>query len=370
MEKRTNSSIGFKNKHYSTSTGQETIEMSPISPTPRRAPGGNSLIPPDAHTSPDALHPPGRASFGFWDPHYLDRDGLHTPSGSIDSIAYFGDERGEASTPLSFNSKTALAGLGSIPAPSPSPAPGVGAIARNATTYTPQVPVPPGFAHATLLPGRTVRLRILPRGAFSWAPGQHVLVGVPAVSRLSTHPFSIASVCDELTVAPEAAAHAAEKGANNEVLVSHNGLELVILIRAKKGWTRRLWNLIDAMQGRGERILPSERSQLPSGYTLPAVDRSASGGGFNAMGGVPAPHSHRWAVWIDGSDPVGRLFERTHRCGRLGRQLRRLHLGILLLVHVRSRWALPRDKDQRKSVGERRMEDGESAVHLARPRIL
>ncbi len=120
VEKRTNSSIGFKNKHYSTSTGRESIEMSPISPTLRHAPGSASLMPPDAHTSPDALHPPGRGSFGFWDPHYLDRDGLHmyTPSGSIESI--FGDEREASSLAVAC--------------------------------------------------ARTVRLGILPRGAFSWAP--------------------------------------------------------------------------------------------------------------------------------------------------------------------------------------------------------
>ncbi len=108
-----------------------------------------SLMPPDAHTSPDALHPPGRGSFGFWDPHYLDRDGLHmyTPSGS-NRIYLWGRARGK-------------------------------------------------------LPRR----RLCPDSSSRDSAARCIFVGA------------------------------------NEVLVSHNGLELVILIRAKKGWTRRLWNV-------------------------------------------------------------------------------------------------------------------------------
>lgn len=49
---------------------------------------------------------------------------------------------------------------------------------------------PPGFAHAELLSGATVRLTYITPGFLSWAPGQHFLINVPSVARLLTHPFT------------------------------------------------------------------------------------------------------------------------------------------------------------------------------------
>lgn len=91
---------------------------------------------------------------------------------------------------------------------------------------------PPGYAHATLLPGKTVRLRLIPPHHFTWAPGQHVLLTIPSVSKFSAHPFTIASVCDS-----EAA--------------TDDGRELVILIRARTGFTKDLWMYVERLEEAG-----------------------------------------------------------------------------------------------------------------------
>ncbi|KAF4608493.1 hypothetical protein EYR40_000838 [Pleurotus pulmonarius] len=116
-------------------------------------------------------------------------------------------------------------------------------------SYTP----PPGFAYAELLSGSTVRLTFLPPGPLSWAPGQHFLLTIPSISRLDTHPFTAASVCDEQ--------------ASTSV-----GRVLVFYIRAKEGWTKDLWNQVFAMLSHGETHVTSEHvpfsEQVPSNGVL------------------------------------------------------------------------------------------------------
>ena len=106
--------------------------------------------------------------------------------------------------------------------------------------YTP----PPGYAHAELMPGKTVRVRIVTPGFLSWAPGQHFLIRLPAVSGFTTHPFTVASVCDEQ--APTDA-----------------GRELVFFIRAKKGWTKDLWDLVAGLCARGAKHPTGEKPPTP-----------------------------------------------------------------------------------------------------------
>ncbi|QRV85779.1 Ferric reductase like transmembrane component [Ceratobasidium sp. AG-Ba] len=83
---------------------------------------------------------------------------------------------------------------------------------------------PPGFAHCVILPGRTVRLTIVTARPMMWAPGQHVLLCVPGISKFTTHPFTIAGACD---------ASATGVGAR--------GREIVLIIRARAGFTKSLW---------------------------------------------------------------------------------------------------------------------------------
>ncbi|GJJ12119.1 hypothetical protein Clacol_006360 [Clathrus columnatus] len=91
---------------------------------------------------------------------------------------------------------------------------------------------PPGYAHATLLPGRTIRLRLIPPHHFSWAPGQHVLLTIPSVSKFGAHPFTISSVCDGEAV-------------------TDDGRELLILIRARTGFTKDLWMHVERLEEAG-----------------------------------------------------------------------------------------------------------------------
>ncbi|TFK55046.1 hypothetical protein OE88DRAFT_1717113 [Heliocybe sulcata] len=114
--------------------------------------------------------------------------------------------------------------------------------APAAYSYVP----PPGYAHAELLAGMTVRLRFITPGYLSWAPGQHFLISVPAVSRFCTHPFTCASICDEQAPGDE-------------------GREIVLLIRAKNGWTRDLWDEIVTMNSKGMKCHPSENPPVATG---------------------------------------------------------------------------------------------------------
>jgi hypothetical protein len=81
------------------------------------------------------------------------------------------------------------------------------------------VTIPPGYGYAQVLPSRTVRLTVRVPRPFSWTAGQHVLLWVPEISRWQSHPFSILSTYEE----------------DNEV-------EIVLLIKARKGFTAKLFN--------------------------------------------------------------------------------------------------------------------------------
>lgn len=86
--------------------------------------------------------------------------------------------------------------------------------------------VPPaGYAFAQLLPGRVVRLRLLTPRPIIWAPGQHVLLLVPLVSKFTTHPFTISGCYDGDTETGE-------------------GRVIELLVRAKNGFTKELWDTI------------------------------------------------------------------------------------------------------------------------------
>lgn len=114
------------------------------------------------------------------------------------------------------------------PAPSyhQSPAPSYG-VAR-----TRQLP-PPGFASCQLLPGRTVRLVLNTAVPLRWRPGQHIFLSVPAVRLFEAHPYTIVSIDDRAKgVAPVGgAAHSP-------------GSEVVLLIRAQKGFSKALWEYV------------------------------------------------------------------------------------------------------------------------------
>jgi hypothetical protein len=124
---------------------------------------------------------------------------------------------------------------------------------------------PPGFLHAELLAGHTIRVTFTPARPITWAPGQHFLITVPAITSFTSHPFTTASICDTQAV--------------------HS--QIVLLIRAKKGWTRDLWDEVAAMSFRNQKHAVDE--VLPEGTELPTrgvVLRGLIDGPFGSSGRV------------------------------------------------------------------------------------
>ncbi|KAF9053720.1 hypothetical protein BDZ89DRAFT_1153422 [Hymenopellis radicata] len=114
----------------------------------------------------------------------------------------------------------------------------------TALKYSP----PSGYAHAELLSGATIRLTYISPRYFSWAPGQHFLINIPSVSKVLSHPFTTASICDE--EAP-----------------SDSGRAIVFLVRSRRGWTRDLWDFVLQLVSRGENHVPGEKP--PNGTVMP-----------------------------------------------------------------------------------------------------
>ncbi|KAK8853337.1 hypothetical protein IAR55_004041 [Kwoniella newhampshirensis] len=81
------------------------------------------------------------------------------------------------------------------------------------------VPIPVGFAQAQLLPSRTIRLTLNVAHPFQWSPGQSVLLFLPDISRFQSHPFTI---------------------------LNNGPREIVLLVKARKGMTRRLFDIVRA----------------------------------------------------------------------------------------------------------------------------
>jgi hypothetical protein len=119
------------------------------------------------------------------------------------------------------------------------------AISSISSTFS----IPVGYAHAEILAGRTIRLRIVTPGRLTWAPGQHFLICIPFLSKLASHPFTVASVCDKQKLGGD-------------------GRTIVFLIRAKNGWTKDLWTTVVGHLAHGQRHPPGE---VPEGTILPTT---------------------------------------------------------------------------------------------------
>lgn len=131
-----------------------------------------------------------------------------------------------------------------LPSHTPSLEPGRSFLNPIRHSYLP----PPGYAHAELLSGWTIRLRFITPGFVSWAPGQHFLVSIPCLSKFTSHPFTCASICDEQ-------------------MPTDGGRVLVFLIRAKNGWTKELWDRVSGLTTRGQSHPTDEK--MPPGTELP-----------------------------------------------------------------------------------------------------
>ena len=113
-------------------------------------------------------------------------------------------------------------------------------------------PVPVGYAQAQLLPSRTIRLTVRTPRPFKWAPGQSCLLYLPELSKLQSHPFTI--------------------------LNNSGDTEIVLLVKARKGLTRKLYNMIRtrSLQAVGVTGPTDKRLSLPSMRSGVVTDVTAS----------------------------------------------------------------------------------------------
>ncbi|TFK29970.1 hypothetical protein FA15DRAFT_651534 [Coprinopsis marcescibilis] len=80
---------------------------------------------------------------------------------------------------------------------------------------------PSGHGYVQLLQGGAMRLIYTSPSKTTWAPGQHFRISIPSLSSVISHPFTCYSSCHE-----------------------SKGQVLTFLVRARKGWTMRLWELV------------------------------------------------------------------------------------------------------------------------------
>ncbi|KAJ9110493.1 hypothetical protein QFC19_001619 [Naganishia cerealis] len=155
---------------------------------------------------------------GTYDSKYsMDGDGYSDTYGNIPQLN--GNQRNVAQVPRSRVTSQTHGNHALMPLDGPASGPGN---VRTQSMVVPQprsVTIPPGYGHAQILPSRTVRLTLRVPRPFVWTAGQHILLWVPEISRWQSHPFSILSTYEE----------------DNEV-------EIVLLIKARKGFTAKLFN--------------------------------------------------------------------------------------------------------------------------------
>ncbi|MBE7182199.1 MAG: NADPH oxidase family protein [Terriglobus roseus] len=111
---------------------------------------------------------------------------------------------------------------------------------------------PPGFAFVQSLPGRSLRLTINTPRRMRWRSGQNVLINVPSVAWWQTHPYTIVN-------------------ANVDRNAEENGSEVVILLRARRGFTRALYDKVAAERRDLEARMGAEAASRANGVLLRAM---------------------------------------------------------------------------------------------------
>ena len=119
-------------------------------------------------------------------------------------------------------------------------------------------PIPPGYAYAELLPGRMIRLTLRTPQPISWVAGQYALLRIPDVSIWTTHPFTMACMCDHQPVKKQGADAGISGVGDAEPLVPTRGRQkIVFLIRARQGFTLDLWDHVQKLVAQPELRLSS-----------------------------------------------------------------------------------------------------------------
>ncbi len=165
---------------------------------------------------------------------------------------------------------------------------------------------PPGFAHAEIVAGATVRVTYVLPCDCSWAPGQYFLTHIPSGSVLTTHPFTSASTYAGPNVLPT----------------------LVFFIRVKNGFTRELWNQVVQLCSAGLRHPLNEIPPLGTNFPESGVLlRMNVDGPFGSAGSVRW-ESYSTAVIVVGGSGVSyglSIFE--HLCRLIAQRKERAEEG-------------------------------------------
>lgn len=102
---------------------------------------------------------------------------------------------------------------------------------------------PSGYAFAQLLPGRTIRLTINTPRSVSFAPGQYILLTIPSIALFQSHPYTITSIDEEAEgISPLGGVDAKSSGS-----------KIVLIIRAQKGFSKKLWKSVVKAREKNER---------------------------------------------------------------------------------------------------------------------
>jgi hypothetical protein len=119
--------------------------------------------------------------------------------------------------------------------------------------------IPVGYAQAQMLPSKMIRLSIRTHRPMHWSPGQSLLLTLPELSQITTHPFSIA---------------------NNDPN------EIVIMVKAQTGLTLDLYNTVKERMK--SLYSPNDIDIMGALLKAPAIDfKVRIDGPFGSAGRVP-----------------------------------------------------------------------------------
>ncbi|KAL7410829.1 FAD-binding domain-containing protein [Mrakia frigida] len=116
-----------------------------------------------------------------------------------------------------------------------------------------RAPIPAGYALVQLLPSRMLRLTLRLPKPFRWAPGQNVLLQIREISIWTSHPFSIVSVYDEDVEQ-----------------------EIVLLVKARKGFTMDLWKETKKRMDEGPQMITNSTEPNSNSVAGTPSDRPQS----------------------------------------------------------------------------------------------
>lgn len=156
--------------------------------------------------------------------------------------------------------------------------------------------IKPGFAYAQLLPGKTIRLTLRTPNSFAWSPGQYVNLCIPCVRLWQSHPFTIASAYNAgFPSSTSFQENDVELGVPVKAKGEGEERTIVLLIRARRGFTFELW---DHVRRQREQQIRAIEEQTGRQYIRGEVAKTATGVHLRAIidGPFGSIQRVRWGV--------------------------------------------------------------------------